>query len=71
MRPIKSVIAIVLLKLEEIITKLLTPFLGRINQSNIKHPGKIVEILRGINIKYKLMASLDVKSKYNVPTNIC
>ena len=73
LRPIVSGIGSALHKIARNLAKSLTPLLGTISNSHLKHSGDLLNRLKDVNgTRIKKLASLDVKSLYtNIPVKKC
>ena len=72
LRPITSAIGSTPHRIAKAISKILTPLLGTISPSHIRHSGHLLEQIRNINTNDMLLASLDVESLYtNIPVDKC
>ena len=72
MRPITSAIGSTPHRIAKAISKILTPLLGTISPSHIRHSGHLLEQIRNIDTNNMSLASLDVESLYtNIPVDKC
>ena len=71
-RPIISGIGSATHRIARAVAKILTPFLGKINNSHLKNSANLIDRIKNINMKNKMMASLDITSLYtNIPVKKC
>ena len=72
MRPITSAIGSAPHRIAKAISKILTPLLGTISPSHIRHSGHLLDKIRNIDTTNMSLASLDVQSLYtNIPVDKC